>query len=216
MRWRLGRGAVSVSTIISTVLLGSPAIVGAQVAGDADAARRVVEQARGTSEFMCELALRSLGNRFGGWYWASAPDAAADQSDLLEWASNRIEGQTAIPTLSDAMSDRDPCVRRVAARLLGHIEHPRASEALLDLLGSRNAETRQMAAIGLGYQDKRSAVNGLVDALRDPAAPVRAAAAWALGKIEDASAIEALTHVLLEDEDALVRRQAARALGEMP
>jgi HEAT repeat protein len=199
-------------------LLGGAAPVGAQAArgaANADHAARVIEQARGTNEFMCELALRSIDNRFGGGYWIHVPDAATEQRELLEWATYQTESADAIPVLSDALSDRDPCVRRVAARLLGHVKHPRALEALLDRLRSGDAQTREMAAIGLGHRDDRNAAEALLRALTDRAATVRAAVAWALGEIEDRRAIEALTRALKEDPDPTVRRQAAWALGEI-
>ena len=215
---RLNVRAVAGTASVCALALVGPVEVGAQPgrgSNDADRAARILDQARGTSEFMCGIALRSLGNRYGDWYWMSAPDAATDQRDLLEWAANRIERAEAVPVLSDALSDRDLCVRRVAARLLGQVEHPQALNALLGRLESSNAETRQMAAIGLGYQEKPVALDALVTALKDQVSSVRAAAAWALGEIEDPRAIEALARVLEQDGDPTVRRQAARALGEM-
>jgi hypothetical protein len=210
--------AVAAPAALSAVLLGGATPLGAQTGrggADADFAARVIEQARGTNEFMCELALRSIDNRFGGGYWIHVPDAAIEQRDLIEWVTDQTESAEAVPVLSDALSDRDLCVRRVAARLLGHVKHPRALEALLDRLRSGDAETRQMAAIGLGHQDDRNAVEALLRALTDRAATVRAAVAWALGEIEDRRAIAALTRALKEDPDPTVRRQAARALGEI-
>ena len=203
---------------VSVLLLGGATPVGAQVvrgAADSEYATQVIERARGTNEFMCELALRSIHNRIGGGYWINAPDAAMDQGELLEWATYQPDSPDAVPVLSDALSDGDRCVRRVAARLLGHVRHPRALEALLDRLRSSDADTRQMAAIGLGYREDRNAVDALLRALTDGAARVRAAVAWALGEIEDRRAIAALTRALQEDPDPTVRRQAARALGQI-
>ncbi len=210
--------AAAAATAVAALLLGEATPVDAQAAGgatDSDYATRVIEHARGTHEFMCELALLSIDNRVGSGYWIQVPDAATGQRELLEWATYQTESADAVPVLSDALSDGDPCARRVAARLLGHIKHPRALDALLDRLRSGDVATRQMAAIGLGHQDDRTAVDALLRALTDRAATVRAAAAWALGEIEDRRAIEALTRALQEDPDPAVRRQAARALGEI-
>jgi len=210
--------AAAYAALLAAVLLGGATTAGAQAlrsAADSDYAARVIEHARGTNAFMCELALRSIDNRFGAGYWIHVPDAATEQRELFEWATYQTESADAVPVLSDALSDRDPCARRVAARLLGHIKHPRALAALLDRLRSGDDQTRQLAAIGLGHQDDRNAVGALLRALTDRAATVRAAVAWALGEIEDRSAIEGLTRALKEDPDPTVRRQAARALGQI-
>jgi HEAT repeat protein len=184
--------------------------------GDASRAAQLIASARGTDAAMCALAVRYLDNRFGGWGRVEhIPDATVEEWDLAVWASRQITEPDAVPVLSDALSDRDPCVRRVAARLLGRVAHPRALEAMLDRLGAEDAQTRQMAAIALGYAEKRDAVEPLLRNLVDDAAGVRTASAWALGEIEDPRATEALVRLLSEDPDPKVRRQAAWALGNM-
>jgi HEAT repeat protein len=126
-----------------------------------------------------------------------------------------IESAGAVPVLGAGLSDRDVCVRRVAARLMGRVTHPDAQKSLLRQLSGGEDHSRQMAAIGLGYSGSRASVEALIESLGDRDAGVRSAAAWALGEIEDSRAIEPLTRALAEDPDPAVRSQAARALGEI-
>lgn len=190
----------------------------AQTASASDSVRAVqlLANARGANPVMCELAMQSIDRRYGNWGSAGqAPDAIIGQRTLLEWASQDIEDAGVVSALSTALSDADTCVRRMAARLFGRVKHPSAVETLQHQLENRDERTRQMAAIALGYQDELAAVDALMDALADRVAAVRAAATWALGEIEAERAIAALTRLLEDDPDPFVRRQAARAIGNM-
>jgi HEAT repeat protein len=197
---------------------GSPMGLEAQSVTGSDAARAelLLANARGANPVMCELAMRSIDNRYGSWGSAGrAPDAIIGQRPLLEWASAEIEDAGVVPVLGAALSDSDVCVRRMAARLLGRVNHRSALTMLKSRLEDGDERTGQMAAIGLGYADNRDAVETLLGALEDGVAAVRAAATWALGEIEDERAVDALTRLLAEDSDPTVRRQAAWALGNM-
>ena len=197
---------------------GFPGIVAAQAVAGLDSMRavRLLENARGANPVMCELAMRSIDNRYGNWGSAGrAPDAIIGQRALLEWAASEIETADAVPALGAALSDDDVCVRRMAARLLGRVKHRSALTMLMGRLEDGDERTRQMAAVGLGYAESRDAVEALLSVLDDRIAAVRAAATWALGEIEDERAVDALTRLLSEDSDAMVRRQAAWALGNM-
>ncbi len=211
-------GAVGV-VALCWALAGEPATLSASLQSDpSDSARatQVLNGVRGANDIMCELAVRSLGGRFGNWGWSgTAPDATEQHLELLRWATRDTESADAVRILSAALSDRDACVRRVAARLLGRVNHPAAVEALMERLRRGDDHAKQMAAIGLGYAEDTVAVESLIDALKGEATLIRAAAAWALGEIEDERSVEALARAVLEDPDPLVRRQAARALGEL-
>lgn len=211
---------VGASVFVGLTLLngGSGGSLAAQSASGSDSTRavRLLDNARGANPVMCELAMRSIDNRYGGWGSAGrAPDAILGQRALLEWASSKIEDADAVPVLGAALSDDDVCVRRMAARLLGRVEHRSALTMLMNRLEDRDERTRQMAAVGLGYADNRDAVDALMDVLGDRVAAVRAAATWALGEIEDERAVDSLTRLLANDSDPTVRRQAAWALGNM-
>jgi HEAT repeat protein len=197
---------------------GSVVTLEGQNAGTSDSARaaQLLSNARGTNPVMCELAMQSVDRRYGNWgAGGEVPDGIIGQRPLLEWASRDIHGDGAVPVLGAALSDDDTCVRRLAARLLGRVTNPAAVRELLRHLQDGDARTRQAAAVGLGYADSRDAVMPLVHTLDDDVGAVRAAAVWALGEIEDDRAVEALTRLLSEDPDPMVRRQAARALGNI-
>ena len=157
-----------------------------ETGSDAVRAELLLNNARGANPVMCELAMRSIDNRYGNWGSAGrAPDAIIGQRALLEWASSEIDDASAVPVLGAALSDDDVCVSRMAARLLGRVKHRSALSMLMDRLDDGDERTRRMAAVGLGYADSRDAVDALIDVLGDRVAAVRAAATWALGEIED-------------------------------
>src|SRR5437660_16002 len=91
-------------------------------------------------------------------------------------------------------------------------------------LGHKDARARRSAAFALGTvalntREAASPVKALEKAVRSPkdggdANPaVRQNAAWALGRLQPASAIRLAA--ALEDDDALVRRDAAAALDQV-
>ena len=183
---------------------------------DSVMAVRVLVSARNATPLLCEFAIRTLNGGFGSWGGrTSVPDAWQDEASIVDWALQDLEDPTAIPVLDAGLADPDPCARRIAARLLGRMNHPEAETRLLRRLAARDAVSREMAAIALGFSDWHSAVPALVDALTDSEVRVRTASAWALGAIEDPSAIPALVDRLGNDADPLVRQQAAWAIGRM-
>lgn len=177
-------------------------------------AMQAMDAARGVSPRACDMMMRWLGS---GW-WGSLnrqPDMHQEFLDQARWMAEPSSDGAAVGPLARGLQGSDVCVRRVAARLLGHIRHPTAAEALLAALGSADAATRAAAAVGLGYAKQRRTVPRLVAALEDPAPAVRAAAAWALGEIDDPQATPHLIQLLQRDRDPAVRRAAAWALGAM-
>ena len=203
--------------LVSVPVAPAGTLVAQSVAeSDSIMAVRLLQSARGANPVMCELALRSIDSRPGSWGSAGqAPDMIIGQLQLLEWASGQMEDASVVTVLGAALSDGDVCVRRMAARLLGHVRHPSALTMLMRRLKDRDERTRQMAAIGLGYADDSDAVEALLSVLEDSVAAVRAAATWALGAIEDERGVDALARLLTEDSDPMVRRQAAWALGNI-
>jgi hypothetical protein len=55
-----------------------------------------------------------------------------------------------VDALIAALDDEDPEVRHQVARVLGRLDHPRATEALMKALKSPDVEMRRAAARGLG------------------------------------------------------------------
>lgn len=182
---------------------------------DSVLAARFLASVRGATPLTCEMAIRSLGI---GWGWRGqqrVPDARIDQEELIRWASERPRDHSAVPPLRAGLIDEDPCVRRMAARLLGRMRNREANEALLAALSAPDPALRALAAIGLGYAEDRSTVDPLMETLADEIPSVRATAAWALGEIEDARALPALAQLLARDSAPEVRRAAAIAIGSL-
>lgn len=188
-------------------------------AGTADStlATRLVEAVRGADPVVCGLAARALDQ--GWWNRGMRVEPAVSDDpvsrEVVDWALDPRDAVGAVAPLAAALADPDPCVRRLAARILGRTRSPDAVTALRRALGSADAGEREMAAIGLGFAEDGAALPGLVEALRDPEPGVRIAAAWALGEIESPDAIPPLAEALARDTEAGVREAAAWALGEI-
>jgi HEAT repeat protein len=184
--------------------------------GDAGAVTAVLQAVRGASPLLCDLAARTLEQQ---WGWRSSYDPRAPRDaatrDVLRVVTERRAGPLAVAPLAAALADSDACVRRVAAPLLGRIEHASAQAAIRAALRHEAPETREAAAFTAGYAEDSALIPALLAALQDPVAHVRLAAAWALGEIEDERAIGALVRVLREDRDPAVRAAAAAAIGHI-
>ena len=103
-----------------------------------------------------------------------------------------------VDPLRAALSDPDPCVRRLAAPLLGRVRIPQAVAALRNALRDQGAETREAAALGLGFAGDNKALPDLITTLRDAAPDVRVAAAWALGQIESRGGVRPLERFAID------------------
>jgi HEAT repeat protein len=176
---------------------------------------------RGVSPVACELAVRSIGNGWGGA--GDAEDApalargSADARPVLEWLSRERDlSRDEVSALADALGDPDACVRRASARLLG--TGGAGTDALLTALRSPNPATREAAIVGLGYAGDARAVGPLSALLTDADPEVRGGAAWALGHTDGGEAARtaaAAVARVANDREARVRRAAARALGRL-
>ena len=174
-----------------------------------------------------------------------------DVKSPLKWTrahALRILGElkvpASVPALLEALEDRDPDVRIVAARSLGRMRLQAAEEALVAQLGRheqavsariaaiciqmgartgplliktlRDAQpkARFWAARILGEVKESRACRSLGDALLDPDPDVRSASAWALGSIADRGTAP-LVETALRDPVWFVRAHAAEALGKI-
>ncbi len=174
-----------------------------------------------------------------------------DAKSSMKWTrarALRILGElkvpVSVPTLLQALEDRDSDVRNVAARSLGRMKLQAAEEALVSLLGKHDqAVSARIAAICiemgprtapllirslrdgspkarfwsariLGEIRDPRAVRSLGDALLDPEADVRSASTWALGQIGE-RATGPLVEPLLRDPLWYVRAHAAESLGKL-
>ncbi|MDP2956348.1 MAG: peptidylprolyl isomerase [Longimicrobiales bacterium] len=91
----------------------------------------------------------------------------------------------------------------------------RDGAALVGLLSSPTGPVRARAALALGSVQDTAAVAALTAALEDREASVRRDAAFALGQAGVASAIAPLADAFPSEEDAAVRQEILRALGNL-
>jgi HEAT repeat protein len=178
----------------------------------------VLAAARGANPVMCALAARAIDQAF---HWGDfrpgydPRDLEARQvRETVRLTLDVLHDPELVAPLGAALSDADPCVRRLAAPLLGRVRRPQAVQTLRAALRDSAATTREAAALGLGFAGDARALPDLIAALRDGMPNVRVAAAWALGQIESRGSVRSLVGAL-DDADARVRATAAWALGRI-
>jgi len=172
----------------------------------------------GTSPLACELVLRALGNRWGSSSVSPRvhPPLAGTASEraTARWAwSERPDAADAAALLAGVEAD-DPCVQRVAARLLGVLDDPGVVSRLIDRAGAGSGRSRLAAIAALGHisDDRASAA---LEALLDDGDPrVQRAAAWALAESGDDDSVAGLGDAL-GSSDAMLSENAAWALGKI-
>lgn len=249
----LGGSAVAAATMLTiagpsapqvSITLGDwhderPGPDSARVAALLDAMQR-------TDPVACEMLSDQVGNFWWGdgeWGIGRLSDARSEVRAAKDSVSGRVRDAAAIRHLVSRLDSDDPCVRRTAAKMLGHsimedqqlaalLDAPtaRAHEAALLAIGEaerpglRQRVERElrhddpvlvaMAAWALGELEDRESVGPLQDALRHDAPRVRMTAAWALGMIEDPRAVPALLRAL-DDREVMVRWAVVDAFGDI-
>ncbi len=123
-------------------------------------------------------------------------------------------GETAIPSLIQALEDPDEDVRKSAVRALGTSGDPRAVDPLLKRLQDGSNEVRAAAVASLGKFDDAAFSALLMKLLVDPSSSVRAKAVWILQEKPDPRAVEPLI-TLLADPSEFITCRAAEALGKI-
>ena len=186
---------------------------------DSTRVHALLQAARGSNTFMCELAANTVDGRSGWWSDGDGDFRAGGSGDpsardVVRWVRHEKVDAASVPLLRAALADSDWCVRRFAAPLLARIDTEPARQAMLAALAAADAGTREMGALALGFAEDPRSIQLLVARLRDDSPRVRATAAWALGEIESREAVRPLIEAL-GDPDAVVRESAARALGEV-
>jgi hypothetical protein len=178
-------GTVVLATAaLRVVALGADRQISPETAaqGDAAAALHVLAAARGASSLACELMVAVLSPGWRGGF-ERHPDSPANFLPQVHWILQRSTDPARVVPLRRALDDPDPCVRRIAPRLLARSDHPRAVEALSEALRGPNPAARRAAAVGLGYASDPRTVDALRNALGDEHSDVRRAAAWALDRL---------------------------------
>jgi HEAT repeat protein len=111
-------------------------------------------------------------------------------------AFGAIRDPRAVPLLLDLVQSDDPneylFASSLAAKALGQIGDPTASEGLVSLLTHDRSGPRRMAVVVLGNIGDHKAVTGLIGALRDTDPQTRVFAARSLEQIGTPQAIAAV------------------------
>ena len=150
-------------------------------------------------------------------------------------------GEPAVEPLIQALNDKNPSLRAMAAAVLGVIGDARAVEPLIQalkdedeyvlwnanmalrsigepamepLIKDEDCRVRQAVALALGVTGDARAVEPLTQALKDEDFRVRVAVASALEMIGDTRAVEPLTQTL-KDKNEDVRKAATAALKKI-
>lgn len=153
--------------------------------------------------------------------------AAADEETRLDAAVNLgglftlVPGAAtpaAVAALATALQqDRSPLLRALAARALEMSGSERAAPALLAALPrEKDLAARKAIVYALARYPAPQVTQALLSLLKDKYVEIRATAAYALAELADPAAAGALIDTLAvrrKDEDAFLRREAARGLG---
>ena len=224
---RMIRAAGALLVSVATVTLACSAASGSSLQhwdGGEDGEHAGSDSARvssllaslGTSDpLVCELIAEQVGNFWmdGGTFGAGRfADAAASAQSAKDSLHGRVSTPGAMKVLVANLDATNPCVRRVAAKLLGRSTVETATLAALLTTGTPRA--REAAAYALGAEERKEARGALEKTLKAQGGPEAAMAAWTLGEIGDVASVPLLA-AALSYEDVRIRRAAARALGEM-
>ena len=170
-------------------------------------ARQAAAQALGETKHPQAIQYLMIALRDPFW-WYEREQAA----DVLLKAIEGF-GEMVVDTLLEALNDSEGTVRRFAARLLGHIQDPRAIQPLGMALYDTHFEVGQAAAESLaGFGP--TGLKVLAEALRHPEAWLRQHAIAGLTLSGDKRIVPVILD-MLKDPEREVQKQAIRSLGEL-
>ena len=173
------------------------------------------------------LAVREVA----AWWFAKRPTllkqfavqftaelASGDSTQVRNAADflGRSSSFQALPELRAAMTrDVSGEAKLAIVRAISHFKSRQGNDVLVTAMADRNAPVR--AAAALAWRDMREQVGAqpVVGLLGDSAAEVRAAAATTVGAMADQAGRAQLEALVVGDADAVVRRNAAWALGKL-
>jgi HEAT repeat protein len=126
----------------------------------------------------------------------------------------------AVATLIAAFGkEREVAVRKAIIYALARHPQPQVTTALIPVLNDRNSELRATAAYALAESGDSAIERPMIEVLRrrgkDEDAFARSQAARGLGRIGGRDSIDPLLEALTRDKSQEVRREAARALGQI-
>ncbi|MEE9553708.1 MAG: HEAT repeat domain-containing protein [candidate division Zixibacteria bacterium] len=126
----------------------------------------------------------------------------------------KLIGRSAVPYIVDALDEKDPFKRRLAARALGDMKDSTAVDGLLNFTGDPDYRIRAGTVVALGKIGDPRGINAAMNALNDDDYLVRLNAATALSMFADPATIDILINAL-SDSYYGVRYKAAHALGNI-
>ena len=168
-----------------------------------------------TDRLICDLVADQLGNfwwdgdRHGLGAFADAVPASRAAKDSL---GGHVRDPRAIVLLSSSLRAEDPCVRRIAAKMLGH--SAAKTDQIARLLEDPAPRVREAAAYALGSGERLEARAALEKNLGGGDGALAAMSAWALAEIHDSASVPAFTRAL-RAANVQVRLGAARGLAEV-
>src|ERR1041384_2123888 len=147
---------------------------------------------------LCEMLADQVGN-----FWNSSGEFGvgllADGSRSWESARDSLYSPptdaAALRRISRAFDDPNPCVRRAAAKLLGHGQVSAIYAVIREGLKSPSARVREAAALAAGRTDGPELTDDLVRATRDANVLVVAMATWGLGALERRESVDRLNEL---------------------
>lgn len=170
-----------------------------------------------TDPLVCRLVSHSIGNSWsqrGTGYDPGTLETEEAHAKTQRTFGSPVTERGALAHLVASLGDRHPCVRRVAARMLGQSTAPEAGRLVREALRHQDPRLREAAALALAFSEDSGSFDDLTRALRDREPAVVRMAAYALGEMEDARAVKHLDD-LLRSGDPRTRIAAASALGEI-
>ena len=110
-------------------------------------------------------------------------------------------GERVLPSLADALNNRNSNVRECAVLTLSEIHSPRSTDLLIRLLKQeKNQQIRRVTIESLGELQDQRAVDTLLAIVKTPEDSNRYAAFMALGNIGDPASIPTMKALLYDDE----------------
>jgi len=109
---------------------------------------------------------------------------------------------------------KDAMIRESAAKALGKLKFPQATQPLCNALKDENEEVRIAATSALISIQDNQAIDALISALNDQSVNVRRMAVKALEPLKSPKRVAALIE-RLDDKDTVIRQMSAKALGNI-